>query len=129
MKTSNRTFLPLVVCAVLGLCVIGCNTVKGAGKDLEKGGEAIQNAAEKAQHPGPHTITASPQPGGMISPSGSNSVPHGSGRTYTIKANRGYHVADVLVDGKSIGARTRYTFDHVTADHTISAMFTPDPGR
>lgn len=32
---------------VMGLAA--CNTVKGAGKDVEKAGEGIQNAADKAQ--------------------------------------------------------------------------------
>jgi predicted small secreted protein len=27
----------------------GCNTVRGAGKDIEKGGEAIQDASDNAQ--------------------------------------------------------------------------------
>lgn len=32
---------------VMGLAA--CNTVKGAGKDVEKAGEGIQKAAEKVQ--------------------------------------------------------------------------------
>ena len=32
---------------VMGLAA--CNTVKGAGKDVEKAGEGIQNAADRAQ--------------------------------------------------------------------------------
>ena len=40
-----------------------------------------------------------------------------------------YHVADVLVDGVSVGAVTSYTFTNVTANHTISATFAIDiPG-
>ena len=36
----------------------------------------------------------------------------------------GYHVADVLVDGVSVGAaEPAYTFTNVTANHTISASF------
>ena len=34
-----------------------------------------------------------------------------------------YEVADVLVDGQSVGAVNSYTFNNVTADHTISATF------
>ena len=33
----------------------------------------------------------------------------------------GYHVADVAVDGVSVGAVSTYTFTYVNADHTISA--------
>ena len=32
-------------------------------------------------------------------------------------------MADVLVDGVSVGAVTSYTFTDVTADHTIEATF------
>ena len=38
----------------------------------------------------------------------------------------GYHVADVLVDGASVGAVITYTFTNVTADATISVTFAAD---
>ena len=131
MKAFKGLVVGLAVCSLVGIGALGCNTVKGAGKDIEKGGKGIQNAAENAQkgieHPGPHTITAAAEPSGSISPSGDTSVSRGSNRTFTIRANRGYHIADVLVDGKSVGARSRYRFDNVTANHTISALFTVNP--
>jgi predicted small secreted protein len=37
----------LVTLAVFALVLTGCNTVAGAGKDLQKAGNAISNAAEK----------------------------------------------------------------------------------
>jgi hypothetical protein len=70
-----------------------------------------------------HNISASAGANGTISPSGSVSVNHGAGQTYTITADAGYQVADVLVDGVSKGAITAYTFDNVLEDHTIEAMF------
>ena len=69
------------------------------------------------------TITATAGAGGSISPSGTARVASGSNQTYTIKANAGYHVADVLVDGASAGAVGTYTFNNVTAHHTVSATF------
>ena len=71
-----------------------------------------------------YTITASAGAGGSVSPSGSVSVNHGSNRTFTITANTGYTIANVLVDGASVGAVSSYTFNNVTANHTISATFT-----
>ena len=50
----------------------------------------------------------------------------GGDRTFTITADAHYHVADVTVDGVSIGAVTSYTFTNVTADHTIDATFAID---
>jgi len=70
-----------------------------------------------------YTITASAGAGGSISPSGAVGVNYGANQTFTITPNAGYHVADVLVDGSSVGAVTSYIFTNVTADHTISATF------
>lgn len=32
--------------AVLALVLVGCNTVEGVGKDIKRGGEAIEKAAK-----------------------------------------------------------------------------------
>jgi hypothetical protein len=69
------------------------------------------------------TISASAGSNGSISPSGTVSVAYGASRTYTISAAAGYRVADVQVDGSSVGAVSSYTFSNVTAAHTISASF------
>jgi predicted ester cyclase len=73
-----------------------------------------------------YTITASAGPNGSISPSGAVTVLMGASQKFTITPAAGYRVADVVVDGRSVGARTSYTFFLVHADHTISASFTPD---
>lgn len=70
-----------------------------------------------------YSITASAGAGGSISPNGSTSVASGSSKTYTITANTGYKIADVKVDGSSIGGASTYTFSSITASHTISATF------
>ena len=71
-----------------------------------------------------YTLTASAGTGGTISPSGSVTVNHGANQTFTITPNTGYSVATVTVDGVSQGAISSYTFNNVTANHTISATFT-----
>jgi len=73
--------------------------------------------------PTTYTITASAGTGGSISPSGSASVSSGSSKIYTITANSGYKIADVKVDGSSIGAVSTYTYSNVTSAHTINATF------
>ena len=70
-----------------------------------------------------YTITASAGTGGTISPSGSVSVNHGSNKTFSITANTGYTIADVLVDGASVGPVNSYNFSNVTGNHTIVASF------
>jgi hypothetical protein len=69
------------------------------------------------------TITATAGANGTITPSGAVSVNYGGSQGFTISANANYHVADVLVDGSSVGAVTSYSFTNVTANHTISATF------
>jgi hypothetical protein len=71
-------------------------------------------------------ISASAGPNGSISPSGDVSVSYGGSQTFVVQPNAGYHVADVLVDGASVGAVTKYTFTNVTAAHAIKASFAPD---
>lgn len=41
----------------------------------------------------------------------------------TITPDPCYNIADVLVDGSSVGAVTSYTFNNVTANYTITATF------
>lgn len=40
-------FRNLIAIVLLAGFVAGCNTMKGVGKDLERGGEKIQDSAEK----------------------------------------------------------------------------------
>jgi predicted small secreted protein len=36
-----------LACALVALMLTACNTIEGAGKDIERGGEKIQGAAER----------------------------------------------------------------------------------
>jgi len=70
-----------------------------------------------------YTITASADSGGSVSPSGSVRALAGSSQSFTISASSGYKVADVAVDGASVGAVTSYTFNNIAGNHTIKASF------
>lgn len=70
-----------------------------------------------------YMITATAGANGSISPSGAVTVTEGGNQTFIIIPDSSCHVEDVLVDGKSIGVVTSYTFEKVTASHTISAVF------
>ena len=76
-------------------------------------------------------ITATADEHGKIAPTGDVAVPKGESKTFTITPDSGYHIKDVLVDGKSVGAVGTYTFENVVDNHTIHATFarkhTPTP--
>jgi hypothetical protein len=71
-----------------------------------------------------YTITATAGADGSINPSGAVTVSYGADQTFTIAANTGYHIAEVLVDGASASVASSYTFTNVTTNHTIAASFT-----
>lgn len=70
-----------------------------------------------------YTIKASAGNGGIISPSGNVSVKRGDDQTFSINPINGYRISDVIIDGKSVGAVSTYTFDSVKANHTIQVKF------
>ena len=70
-----------------------------------------------------YTITATAGTDGSISPSGDVSVREGRDQTFAITPDKGYAVANVKIDGKSIGAVKSYTFENVRRTHTIEVIF------
>ena len=123
--------------------VFGYHVVNGKKADTPfylsaNNGIGVGNA--NATH-GPHllqvkvdevrVITATAGDNGRITPTGDVAVPKGESKTFTITPDSGYHIKDVLVDGKSVGAVSTYTFENVVDNHTIHATFarkhTPTP--
>ena len=80
-------------------------------------------AVETGEAAQKYTITATAGEGGSITPNGDVSVKEGASQTFAVAAGNGYEIADVLVDGSSVGAVESYTFSDVKANHTISASF------
>ena len=70
-----------------------------------------------------YTIKATVGVNGSISPSGNVSVREGRDQTFAITPDKGYAVANVKIDGKSIGAVKSYTFENVKKSHTIEVIF------
>ena len=70
-----------------------------------------------------YTIEATAGTGGSISPSGNISVREGRDQTFTITPDKGYAVANVKIDGESIGAVKSYTFENVSKAHAIEVIF------
>jgi len=96
----------LLVLIVFSLSVIGC---AGGSSSKDKNNEP--------------TITATAGAHGAISPEGNVNVNYGSGLSFTITAEANYYVLNVVVDGVSLGPMTSYTFNNVTRNHRIIAIF------
>lgn len=75
---------------------------------------------------GSSTVKATAGAGGKIDPSGSVKVAWHTDRTFKAVPAKGYHLLDLAVDGKSVGAKSAYTFQKVESDHTIHADFSPN---
>ena len=117
---------PLYTYGSVGTYAVRLRITNSGGSDDEVMGYYITVA------PSTYTITASAGPNGSIDPSGNVTVSYGGTQIFTIRADTGYHMADLLVDGVSVGAVTigtftsaaaHHTLANVTADHTISAIF------
>ncbi len=82
-----------------------------------------------------YTITAGAGAGGLINPSGSNSINAGADSSYTATANPGFVIKQILVDGLPIAeavgqTQYTYTFSKVETNHTIIVEFmTADGGN
>ncbi|PCJ59071.1 MAG: hypothetical protein COA79_11980, partial [Planctomycetota bacterium] len=70
-----------------------------------------------------HTIIASANTGGSISPNGNIIVGDGLNQSFSITPEAGKEILDVLIDGTSVGTPSNYTFSSVTSDHNISVSF------
>lgn len=80
-------------------------------------------SVSSAAPPAVHTITASANHGGAITPPDAVIMNHGSSRVYTITHDNNYRISDVKVDNISVGPVSSYTFSNITANHTIVASF------
>jgi FtsP/CotA-like multicopper oxidase with cupredoxin domain len=92
-------------------------------------GEAMSNTVTVVPNPyfDEYAITPTAGMGGAISPSTPATVAAGADSgTFDVTADAGFTIADVLVDGVSVGAVSSYTFSNVVSDHTIWALFAPD---
>ena len=72
-----------------------------------------------------YTIAASAGANGSITPNGNTTVNHGGSQVYTFTPANGYVVAQVTVDGMSVGTPASYVFTNVVANHTINVTFAP----
>lgn len=99
-------------------------------RGLKRSGRADAGSFEvNATVPGAEfVISAAADLGGSIEPSGEISVKRGTDRSFAIRADKGFQIAGVRVDGALLpdaSGRTEYDykFEGVSRDHSISAGF------
>lgn len=70
-----------------------------------------------------NTITVKKDKGSTVTPAGDTNgkvtVPTGSDKNFVIKADDGYTITDVIVDGKSQGPKDSYEFKNIRENHTL----------
>ena len=72
------------------------------------------------------SISSQADANGSVDPSGPVWVIANGSKTVTITPNEGCVIADVRIDGTSVGAVDTYTFTDVTANKSLSAIFAAD---
>lgn len=94
---------------------------------LEAAPDSATSPSGSVPAPGGYTIMATAGPNGTISPAGTVTVQRGGTQTFTITPAPDFQIAEVLVDGNSVGGVTTYSFPNVTTPHTIAARFAAVP--
>jgi len=127
---TSQTFAiaPSTGYAIAGVAVDGVSVGAVSSYTFSKVSAKHSISATFAPKISSYTITASAGTGGSISPAGAALVSSGGSKSYTITPATGYKVADVKVDGTSVGAVASYTFSNVTANRTIAASFASAAG-
>jgi hypothetical protein len=73
-----------------------------------------------------YTVSTDAGSGGTISPSGTVTVAHGESLTFQVTPNAHHEIADVQVNGVSVGAVSSYTLTNIEGNTTCTASFVAD---
>ena len=90
-------------------------TIPKANKAFAKYRKKAEAAVKKFR------IKSSAGKGGSIT--ASRTVKYGANATFVIKADKGYSLSELKVDGKNVKKVKKYTFKKVKKNHTIKAYF------
>ena len=115
---------------IASVCVTGTGSINGELVEISQnagevslGNGVISSLIYDGEEMITYTVSANAGYGGTIDPAGSKTIVKGTDQLYTITPDEGYEIADVLVDGVSVGAVSEYLFSAVDKDHTIEARF------
>jgi hypothetical protein len=127
MQGANQTFTitPNVNCHIADVQIDGQSVGPVSSYTVPAVSAPHSITATFAVNANCFTITASADANGSISPYGQVAVLPGTTLGYRIMPASNYKISRVKVDGRSVGAVSRYTFRHVKRNHTIAASFAP----
>ena len=91
-------------------------------EDAEKVSDDEENEEEIIEEIKTYTAKIIQTAGGKIK-TNNITVEEGENQTFRFVPEDGYKIVDVKIDGKSVGAVTKYTINDVTATHEITATF------
>lgn len=74
-----------------------------------------------------YEIVATSGANGTITPSGTTTVEYGNNLTFNFTPDTGYMIDEVTVDNVVVGSNPQYTFNNITANHTIHVTFEAIP--
>jgi hypothetical protein len=87
----------------------------------------VSPALAETGTPATYSLTASSSGQGIVSPSGAVIVLEGERASFVFNAQTDCHVADIIVDGKSVGPIDALSFENINSSHTVQAVFEADP--
>ncbi len=93
------------------------------------GDPALDDGGDASGHWITHEVVVSAEGNGTISPSGTITVDDGESLKFKLRADSGYQIADLTVDGVSVGTPTKYTLSAIAANHTVQASFEAIPPK
>lgn len=81
--------------------------------------------ATTENEPARYHINATSEGNGSVIPSGKVLLSEGRTQKFTIEPAKCYAVADVIINGMSVGAIQHFTFENIQTSYSIHAVFTP----
>jgi hypothetical protein len=88
----------------------------------------VTSALAESGTPATYFLSTSSNGQGSITPSGAVTVLEGARASFIFNAETNCHVADIIVDGNSVGPIDALSFENINASHTIQALFEVDSG-
>jgi len=111
-----------VVSVVVDGTTVASNIAGGVGYSYTFSNLAANHTISATFAMRSYNIVASAGSNGSVTP-GNTWIPYQGAQTVSITPSKGHKIVNVTVDGVSVGAVSSYTFNNISADHTLAATF------